>query len=172
MIVQLMTSLLIISFIIQLAYYFFVFSGVLFYKDTNNKKKHPPVSVIISSRNDALNLSSFLPFVVKQNYPVFEVIVMNDGSDDNTNEVLSNLSDKYNNLKFFESGNKKGNKKQSLTEAIKKARYDYLLFTDSDCRPVSDKWIKNMISRYDDDTEIVIGYGGYETHKTFLNNMI
>ena len=60
----------------------------------------PPVSVIICARNEDDNLKSFIPFIMQQNYPDFEVVVVNDCSYDNTGEILEELSKKYNNLKI------------------------------------------------------------------------
>ena len=55
----------------------------------------PPLSVVICARNEAENLSRFLPDVLKQDYPSFEVVVVNDCSEDNTFDVLGSLMKQY-----------------------------------------------------------------------------
>ncbi len=47
-----------------------------------------PVSVIISARNEAVNLRQYLPAILQQNYPDYEVIVVNDCSYDESDLVL------------------------------------------------------------------------------------
>ena len=54
----------------------------------NQKKQLQPVSVIICARNEAENLKNFLPSVLEQDYPDFEVIVVNDCSEDNSYDIL------------------------------------------------------------------------------------
>ncbi|WP_262493092.1 glycosyltransferase [Marinilabilia salmonicolor] len=51
----------------------------------------PPVSVVISAKNEEENLETFLPEVLNQDYPEFQVVVVNDGSEDDTDMVLTRL---------------------------------------------------------------------------------
>ncbi len=167
----------IVSILFQLFYYLFFFS------QTGKKKKEKhlqkiyelPVSVIICARNEEANLIRNLPYIFEQDYPDFEVIVVNDCSDDNTAAVLREFQLKYKNLKVTsikEDPKFTHNKKLALTIGIKAAGNEHLLFTDADCYPVSKNWIKEMMINYDDNIEIVAGYGGYETKSGFLNKLI
>ena len=63
-----------------------------------NDQKHP-VSVIICARNEADNLTEFLPKILSQNYPDFEVVIVNDCSYDNTEDVIREYKDIFPNLK-------------------------------------------------------------------------
>tara|TARA_R100000935_G_C2829535_1_gene164244 strand:+ start:1117 stop:2217 length:1101 start_codon:yes stop_codon:yes gene_type:complete len=136
----------------------------------------PPVSVIICAKNEADNLKDFIPFILEQNYPNFEVILVNDASIDNTLEVMEyfeqldprvRLVDVQNNEAFW------GKKKYALTLGIKKAKNSTLLFTDADCRPESNLWISEMASNFEQNKSIVLGYGGYLKNKgSFLNKLI
>ncbi|TKS56826.1 glycosyltransferase [Mesohalobacter halotolerans] len=62
----------------------FFFDIVLFFAidniDSRDNKNvfHRPLSVIIAAKNEAQNLTANLPFILNQNYPQFEVIVVND----------------------------------------------------------------------------------------------
>ncbi|MBL7918250.1 MAG: glycosyltransferase, partial [Bacteroidia bacterium] len=64
---------------------------------TNNSTE--PVSVIICAKNEDENLTEFLPKVLTQDYPNFEVIVVNDCSYDNTENVIDEYVKIFPNLK-------------------------------------------------------------------------
>ena len=86
-------------FILQLIYLYgifalFTFSG----KRKNVDSDTPPVSVIICARNEYYSLEKNLPLILEQNYPNFEVIVVNDRSDDDTRDLLNDLSRTYSHL--------------------------------------------------------------------------
>ena len=162
--------------IIQIAYYLFVFTKLAFDKPTNIKNSDlPPVSVIISAKNEVNNLREFLPIILSQNYPNFEVLVVNDGSWDETSEFIEQLTKTETRLKLVdvkvEEKYQKG-KKLALTLGIKAATNEWLLFTDADCRPVSENWIREMANGMTSDKEIVIGYSRYKRKNSILNLFI
>ena len=167
----------IISFFIQLIYYWGIFSRLAFYrkKGVTDKKYYRPVSVVISAKNEYENLLINLPLILEQDYPDFEVVLVNDCSEDDTDYLLRTYTEKYprlkvvniiNNVNFF-SG-----KKFPLSVGIKSAKNEILLLTDADCKPNSKNWIAEMQSNYDSKTAIVLGYGAYEKKKGFLNKLI
>jgi glycosyltransferase involved in cell wall biosynthesis len=160
---------------IQLFYYLFFYLAVHLKKHEAGNGKKPPVSVIICARNEAENLSEFLPSVLDQNYPDFEVIVVNDCSEDNSYDILAGFLKKYPNL-HISTVNKdpkfSHNKKFAQFIGIKAAKNEILLFTDADCRPESDKWLEEMVCHFDDQINFVLGYGGYLKQPGLLNKYI
>jgi len=86
---------------IQLLYHWFYFSRLAFFKPDKPQSGKPPVSVIICARNEYLNLKENLPAYLQQNYPEYEVIVVNDGSDDDTKLLLNELKTRFLNLKII-----------------------------------------------------------------------
>lgn len=176
MLTQILIGIFVVSFLIQLTYWLLVYPGVFFTdKIPVNNENLPPLSVIISARNEAENLKKFLPLILTQDYPNFELIVIDDNSSDKTLKVLSEYKKKYQNLIVLEAEKNvsgKGNKKRALTKAISKSKNDLFVFTDADCYPVSNLWLKNISSTYQPGTEIVIGFGAYEKYKGFLNRII
>jgi len=160
---------------IQLFYYLFFYLSVYLRKFSEPGKTGEPVSIIICARNEAENLQNFLPSILQQKYPDFEVIVVNDCSEDNSYIILSNLLTQYPHLRIS-TVNKDPkfthNKKFAQFIGIKAARNELLLFTDSDCKPESDKWLEGMTSHFDSKTSFVLGYGGYLREKSFLNKYI
>ena len=169
---------LVLSILIQLFYYL-----VIYVRTTPNRSKKqkpelstlPPVSVVICARNEEKNLEEFLPLVLDQEYPDFEVVVVDDCSVDDTDMVLKRLSARYPNLKTtaikldkkFYSG-----KKLALTIGIKAAKNNWVLLTDADCKPSCSEWLANMASHFNSPNEVVLGYGGYIASKGFLNKFI
>lgn len=164
--------------LIQLFYYLFFFLRVTSLSKKTQEglvAEKPPVSVLICARNEAENLLKFLPQVLEQDYPDFEVIVVNDCSWDTTEEVLARLKEKYSNLyvtKINEDAKFSHGKKLALTIAIKAAKNEILLLTDADCVPASKNWISGMVQHFDDTTHIVLGYGGYSRSGGLLNLLI
>ena len=156
-------------------YYLFFYLAVYLYKTPATETKKQPVSVIICARNEAENLRNFLPSVLEQDYPDYEVIVVNDCSEDNSYDVLGKFLMQYPHLKIS-TVNKDPkfthNKKFAQFIGIKAAKNEILLFTDADCQPESDKWIEAMTSHFDDKITFVLGYGGYLNEKGLLNKYI
>ncbi len=137
------------------------------------------VSVIVCARNEEENLQDYLQTLLAQDYPKFEVIVVNDGSEDKTQEVLERYALVSSNLyvTFVPRGaHVISTKKLALTIGAKAAHYDYLLLTDADCRPESRQWIREMVKgfapRKGHETEIVLGYGAYFEEDTLLNSLL
>lgn len=163
------------GFILQMWYYLTVFARLAFYNKKASQSDSPPVSVIICARNEDDNLVENLPHILSQDYPVYEVVVVDDCSFDHTADILKEFAQKDNRIKivtikedeYFSHG-----KKFAVMVGIKGAKYDHLVFTDADCKPNSSVWLKNMASEMVNDTEIVLGYGGYEKKKGFLNKFI
>ncbi|MFO7863633.1 MAG: glycosyltransferase [Salinivirgaceae bacterium] len=143
-------------------------------KKTSQSNNNLSVSVIICARNEAQNLTNHLPIICEQDYPNYEVVVVNDSSIDNSEDVLIALEKKYSHLTHtiipkdpkFDHG-----KKLALTIGIKASKYEHLVLIDADCVPSSKTWLKGMASSLAD-KPIVLGYGGYKTQKGALNKLI
>lgn len=117
----------------------------------------PGVSVIVACHNELDNLRANLPHIVDQNYDDFEVVIVDDNSDDGTSEYLDSMVAKYTNVRVLHN-NLRG-KKSALSLGIKNASYDHLLFIDADCCPASAMWISEMMLHFDDENPLVLGYG-------------
>ncbi len=160
----------------QLFYFVFYYLRLANYKKQPAIPEHlPPVSVIICARNEDINLKKNLPQILAQDYPNFEVIVVDDNSEDGTTEYLFFLSQKEPRLKRTKTGGSNpmmAGKKFPLTLGLKAAANEIVVLTDADCYPASDQWLKNMVSGYSEGKEIVLGYGAYEKQKGYLNKRI
>jgi glycosyltransferase involved in cell wall biosynthesis len=160
---------------IQLFYYGILFSKFAFQKVAKPRKKNIPVSVLICAKNEAENLKAFIPSIINQDYHDFEIILINDGSSDDTLSVMKSFETENNHVRIVDVKPVEafwGSKKYALTLGIKAASHNFLLFTDADCKPVSNNWIKRMSSHFDKQKTIVIGYGAYKKEKGFLNKLV
>lgn len=174
-------SILILSLIIQLGFYFIPYTAIL--RRTRKIKKgdvphtveQPPVSIIICARNEGDNLHRFLPLVLEQNYEDYEVIVVNDGSCDDTEEIIKDLQKVYHNLYITNIPQETriiSHKKLAITVGVKAAKNEILLFTDADCRPLTPNWITSIVRNFNDQTEFVLGHGNYYREHGFISKMV
>lgn len=161
---------------IQLVYYLGIFSRFAFGKIPTSNAKKIPISVIICAKNEEENVKRLIPLLLEQDYPDFEIVLINDASSDQTLDVFKEYEKKHHNIKIVDVVNNEsfwGNKKYALTLGIKAAKNEYLLFTDADCYPVSKQWINEMSSHFTHTKSIVLGYGAYEKVKgSLLNKLI
>lgn len=141
----------------------------------------PGVSVILAAHNERENLSNYLQALLTQDYPTYEVIVVDDGSEDDTRMVIESymVRDPRLHLTFVpREARVRSTKKLALTLAAKAAKYDYLLLTDADCVPESNHWISSMMEGFQQpkgkkqQPEIVLGFGAYFKEKGFVNRLV
>jgi biofilm PGA synthesis N-glycosyltransferase PgaC len=164
--------------LVQLFYHFYFFLRVARHKPLADDQRNadlPPVSVIICARNEDDNLTQNLPLIFSQDYPNFEVVVVNDCSYDLTGDVLEEFGKKNPKLKIVtikEDEYYQHGKKVAVMMGIKGAKHEHLVLTDADCRPSSDQWLRKIASDFDERTELVLGYGPYEKSKGILNKLI
>ena len=156
-------------------YYLFFWRKLALYKSENHFFSDLPfVSIVICAKNEEQNLSKFIPEILNQEYPSFEVVVVNDDSSDGSMNVLNGLMVQYTNLRVytFDQNKKSYGKKEVLEYGIRKAKSEYLVLTDADCRPNSKYWLRGMVNGFSDGSEIVLGVGQYEKKESILNALI
>ncbi|GAA4459293.1 glycosyltransferase [Nemorincola caseinilytica] len=139
-----------------------------------------PVSVVICARNEASLLRAYLPAILQQAYtdasgrPNYEVVVVDDGSTDDTASVLAELREQYAHLKYVAIPvHEARGKKNALRMGVTAAQHDMLLLTDADCRPASPQWLALMVAPLAAGRELALGYGAYErTTDNALNSFV
>ena len=136
------------------------------------------MSVVLCAQNERENLSNYLRALLSQDYPEYEVIVVDDGSEDDTRAIVESYMalDNRLHLTFVPYGARvRSTKKLALTLAAKAARYDYLLLTDADCVPESKHWIAEMVSGFGEGQgtkDVVLGFSPYFETKGFVNRLV
>ena len=136
----------------------------------------PPLSVILVAKDAASDLQKNLPIILEQDYPNFEVIVIYEQSaDDNCEDVLKLLQEKYPNLyhSFIpDSARYISHKKLGINMGIKASHHEWLVFTEPNCRPSSNQWLRKMAQNFTSKTDIVLGYSNYEKTTVWFNRKI
>ncbi len=103
----------------------------------------PKVSVILPTYNRAYIIEKAIQSVLNQTYQDFEIIVIDDGSIDNTEEIIKELQEKDNRIRYLRLNINKG-ASHARNEGIKIAQGEYITFQDSDAEWVIDKLEKQM----------------------------
>lgn len=166
-----------VAFIHQIYFYLrYLRLGGKVTSQTDSDVQLPAVSVIVCAHNEYDNLQDYLSILLEQDYPCYEVIVVDDCSEDGSDLLLERWSRQYGNLyhTFVPRGARVlSNKKLALTIGIKAAHHDYLLLTDADCRPESKFWIREMMQGFaNQQTEVVLGFSPYFEKSDLLNHLI
>lgn len=153
-----------------------LFSTFSFFKiSEKSNSQDAPLSLVICAKNEAKNLEKNIPLWLQQDYPDFQIILVNDASSDETLKVMEQYADQDSRISIVDVENNEafwGNKKYALTLGIKKAKNVRLLFTDADCRPASNEWMRVMASHFSKEKQLILGYGPYEKKSGFLNKLI
>jgi glycosyltransferase involved in cell wall biosynthesis len=162
---------------IQIFYFWYFFGRFLFYRPkTSTVSKSNPVSIIICARDESQNLLNNLPGILAQDYPyTHELVIVDDNSFDDTAFILEQFQKTYkqiNIIRLTENAKFVQGKKFPLSVGIKSSKYEILLLTDADCTPASPNWLESMQHSFNDQIDIVLGYGPYKKQKGLLNKII
>ena len=164
------------SALILLLYYRFVFFPLKSVKSHQKANTFPPVSIVIAAKNESESLNQLLPELLKQNYPDFEIVVVNDESTDDTEKTILKWKKQSNKIRLinFTRDDDSIGKKAPLSYGIEHAKHNQLLLTDADCLPASNFWIALMMQPDADTTtpDVTLGIGNYSTNKGLLSKTI
>ncbi len=162
---------------IQLFYYLYFFQRLANYVPPVKKASQQyPVSVIVCAKNEAANIVQNLPGILLQDYrSTHEIILVNDNSTDETKYLIEEFQKSFKNLQHLslkQEAKMIPGKKFPLSMGIRSAKYEVVLLTDADCIPASEHWLYQMQQGYDDNIQIVLGYGAYKKKPGLLNKLI
>lgn len=171
---EILLALLGLFVFIQLFYYLFVFSRLIRYKQPAPHYPQPAegVSVLVCAWNELENLGELLPLLNAQEYPTFEILLLDDRSWDGTEDFLKEQAHSWRHVRFIRIDKEFPHitpKKYALTVGMKHARYPVALMTDADCRPTSTDWIASMVGQLSAGKDIVLGFSPYYKEKGLLN---
>lgn len=167
--------------IIQTVYYLYIYNRIycrnkaIRQNGIHFTKEQPPISVIISVRDESKYLHKCLTSILSQDYPQFEVIVINDGDNDDSENIILPLENQYNNLYHSfvpDTSRYLSRKKLALTIGVKAAKYDWIVVTEPNCMPTSNQWLKTLARNFTSRTEVVLGYSNYKYDKSWTNRCI
>lgn len=130
----------------------------------------PGVSIVICVKNGVDILIQHLPSLCMQDYPTFEIIIVDDHSELQEKQKLEEAILSFPQITLHHAVEETG-KKAALSLGISKASYDHILVTDADCRPNKSGWIKSMVT-HSVGQDIVLGYSPYQRLNGLLNKII
>ncbi len=102
--------------------------------------KRYSISVLVPAYNEEGTIENTIKAIFSSEYPIKELIVLNDGSKDNTGRIVERLLKKYSNLKLINKEN--SGKADSLNQGIKLAGGDLVAVVDADSYPAKDSFSK------------------------------
>lgn len=152
------------ALLVLLVYHALMFARLAFGKRMVEPDRERPISVVICARNEARTLEELVPLLMQQDHRAFEVVVVNDRSDDDTWEILQWMKPRYPLLKPVNiQADERFNygKKIALGVGVRSASHPHVLLTDADCVPASKDWIALMAAGFRDGRSIVIGHSPY-----------
>ncbi len=125
----------------------------------------PPISVVVISNGDIEQLERLIPAILQQDYPHFELVIVEEGGREVTKQLVNRWHEQYKNIRLtFMPKNSRNiiRSKFSITLGVMAAKYDWILLTEADCMPVSDRWIRTFASRTTPSVDLIIGYSTYK----------
>jgi glycosyltransferase involved in cell wall biosynthesis len=176
MLLDLVFYIFLVSTGIQVIYLSFYLIRVSAYKEpqhlSDTAVDEKGVSVVVPAHDQEENLKKLIPILFDQNHPNFEIIIVDDRSNDNTYDFLLGIQAKYPRLRIVkvdQTPEHINGKKYALTLGIKAAKNDQIVLTDADCLPKSDNWLWKMTQGFQDGVIFVLGYSAYFKEKGLLN---
>ncbi len=168
--------------IMELLHYIIVYGRIIFYKSKNNNETLPNnlsenegVSVVVVVKNNLETLQEDFVMILEQNYPLFEVVVVNEDSEDDSEFALHLLQKCYSNLKVINLGqnaNKFSDRKFSLSIGIRSAKYNNIVLTDVTCKIQDIIWLKSLCNSFvHSEKKILIGYSSPQYQKGLTNTL-
>jgi cellulose synthase/poly-beta-1,6-N-acetylglucosamine synthase-like glycosyltransferase len=169
-----MIEFLITIFLFQLLVYLsqlFLLKKVLTDKSDIENTLDNGISVIIAARDEEQNIKTVIKYLDKQRYPkdLFEVIIVDDNSTDSTFFLATNEISGLNN--FYAYRNEEKNilgKRAALQYGISKAKFDFILITDADCKPQED-WISAFSKKFSSRYDFLIGIAPFIKNNGIVN---
>lgn len=168
--IWLISALIFLCF--QSGIYLFVFNSLKQGQKACIRSNCAPVSIVICARNAKKHLEHGLKAFLQQDYPEFELILVDDDSSDGTEVWIKNIQHDFSNLRYVPNPKTGQGKKQALSLGISKARYSWIALSDADCRPATPNWLQRMMSKAGESKNIVLGFAPYEPQSSLLNTFI
>lgn len=165
-------------FCIQLYYYIYFYNQIPQAQKTEDNSintDYPSVSIILCVDNQVKDLRQNIDSIFEQDYPNFEVIIVDLASEDDTSIYLEHLEQQHANFYYSfipPSARFISKRKLAQTIGVKASKNDWLVFTEINCRPTSNQWLKKLMQKRDDKTDIILGYNRYKREETGLNRLI
>ncbi|HEX5323497.1 MAG TPA: glycosyltransferase family 2 protein, partial [Capsulimonadaceae bacterium] len=134
----------------------------------------PTISVLVPARNEERHIEACVRSLLASNYPRFEIVVLDDNSEDSTYEILCRLRDQDHRLRVLigaELPEGWCGKPFACWQLAQAAQGDYLLFTDADCRFSPDALMLAIGAQVEHNADVVSLMPNYE-RMTFWEKLL
>lgn len=155
--------------------YFLIYTIGLSKASPEKPSQSLPVSVIVCAHDEEENLRELIPLLLSQDHPEFEIVIVDDRSNDGTFDLLIQETSKDHRLRMVHVNRTPplfNAKKYALTLGIKAAKYEWLLLTDADCRPAGKNWISSISKHFSATTQFILGFSPYQRRPGVLNAFV
>ena len=163
--------ILISALLTQIVFQFFIVVGMrrgATARSIPEETELPPLSIMVTAKNESENLLQCVPSILRSEYPDFELILVNDLSTDNTVQVMKAFEEQDPRVRMVDISSDRYNqdmasgKKFALTLGIKAAKNDFIVLTDADC-VVKEDWLDEMGYAFAAKGSVLIGTGNYKS---------
>lgn len=176
----LLGSFFVFGLLIQGVFLLVVFGRTAWYSSSPKKSAvtYPEegVTVLVTARNKYPYLKVLIPKLFEQDYPKFDVLIVNDQSTDRTKRLLEDLLIKYPKLRSVTikyTPKHLTAKKFALTLGFKVAKNDVILLTEAESLPSSNQWIRKMTAPVREQGKtFALGYSGYTQPSSMLGRWV
>ncbi len=152
--------------IVQITFYF----RLLFVKKSEDVEDEKPISVLLCVRNEESRIEHVINQLIQQDYKKFEVVIVDDFSEDSTLTIIGVLAKKYPNVRFSSLAQETiYSEKISINLALKAAKYDHVIFVDPSTSELDPSYLKKINNRISSEGNIVIAYSNSIRKKGFYN---
>lgn len=127
------------------------------------------ISIIVTSYNQAHYLEKNIPILFQQDYPNFEVIIVDESSIDNTTSIIQQLETEFEYLRHTfipQTSRFISKRKLAITLGIKAAHHPWAVLIEADCIPKSNSWLQTVSQQFAEDKDFILGYTNYTDNKT------
>lgn len=160
------------ALLVLVCFHAFMFVRLAFRDLAVEPDRELPISVVICARNEARALERLIPVLMQQDHRTFELVIVNDRSEDDTWEILEWMKPQYERLRLVNiQADEKFNygKKIALGVGMRAAKHKHVLLTDADCVPAGNDWISTMAAGFRNGRSIVIGHSPYALQPGLAN---
>lgn len=166
--------LFVVIAVVQLIYYFIVYGKFAFHrKKSALSLREIPLSVVIVVRDNASQVLQTLPKFLEQQYPNYEIVIVNDRSpDEQSIFAIKEYQKRFSNVKFVDLSDAVSTsrgRKMAVSMGIKCSTHGNIVITDPDCIPASEHWLSNLSQNIQGQKKIVLGYSTYIKRRTPYN---
>ncbi len=144
--------------VLSLAFYLaYLIRGIIGFSKTDYFTTDPTAlnktktAIIICARNEEKNIEKCLQGIFSQNFDkeLLEIILVNDGSTDNTKEIAGKLFSDYKGAFLIINNTENLGKKKSITSAIEVCNAELIVCRDADTYTQNENWLKTIVSFYE-----------------------